>query len=211
MRFIKFPFLLTDQGFIADDHKVESFSVQGSTLDVPVISYPEGKHSTPVYRATYTVPLSVLSAADPYEGIADWLVSAEGPFAGGWTSVPVSNEDLTPFKNAAIAKINSEAEAARMRFLTPGMGQALTYQRKETEARAWTINADPENFPFLKAEADATGMRIAEVAAQVVAQADAWIPIGAAIDGLRRGAVVGVERAETLTEIDAAAKVGWPS
>ena len=127
---------------------------------------------------------------------------------GAWNGTDY-DLNLTVPKAAAIHAINTEAEAIRNRFITPGAGQALTYQRKEIEARAWSEGAAAEDFPFLAAEAASTGMAIGEVAALVVAQADAWIAIGAQIEGLRRGALVAVEAAETPSEITAARAVEW--
>jgi hypothetical protein len=108
--------------------------------------------------------------------------------------------------------VNAHAETVRNLFLTPGSGQAITYARKEAEARAWTEEADPADFPFLSAEATATGATLADTAALVLAQANAWVTIGAAIEGNRRGLVVAIDVAadvDALNEIDTAA--GWPS
>lgn len=108
--------------------------------------------------------------------------------------------------------VNAHAETVRNLFLTPGSGQAITYARKEGEARAWTPEADPTGFPFLSAEAAATGATLADTAALVLAQANAWVTIGAAIEGNRRGLVVAIDAAADLAaleEIDTGA--GWPS
>jgi len=119
--------------------------------------------------------------------------------------------DLTAAREAAIARVNDAAEAVRRLYLTPGDGQAMTYLRKEQEARAWSAEADPARFPFLAAEAAATEMAIADLAATVIAQADAWATIGSAIEALRRGATRAIELAASVEAIAAAANVAWPA
>jgi len=50
---------------------------------------------------------------------------------------------------------------------------------------------------------------VAALAAIVIAQADAWVRIGSAIEALRRAALVAIETAETLEQIEAAQAVDW--
>ena len=116
--------------------------------------------------------------------------------------------DLSVLRDTAAANIDAQAEAVRQSILTPGAGQAMTYQRKEAEARAWSLNNDTTT-PFLSAEADARGMTIADLAAEVIQLADAWVATGATIEGLRMGAKAAVGRAATLGAIVAAGKVDW--
>jgi hypothetical protein len=52
-------------------------------------------------------------------------------------------------------------------------------------------------------------MTIADLAAEIIQLADAWVAIGAAIEGLRMGAKAAVGRAANLGEIVAASKVDW--
>ena len=116
--------------------------------------------------------------------------------------------DLGVLRDTAAASIDAQAEGVRQSILTPGAGQAMTYQRKEAEARAWSLHNDTAT-PFLSAEAGARGMTIAELAAEIIELADAWVAIGAAIEGLRMGAKAAVGRAANLGAIVAAGKVDW--
>ena len=112
---------------------------------------------------------------------------------------------------ALIAEVNEAAEALRGRFLTAGSGQAMTYLRKEDEARRFDPEADAADYPFLAAEAASTGATLVDTAALVLAQANAWATLGAAIEAYRRGLIVAIEAAqniETLDQLDVAA--GWP-
>jgi hypothetical protein len=116
--------------------------------------------------------------------------------------------DLGVLRVTAAASIDAQAEAIRQSILTPGAGQAMTYQRKEAEARAWSLDNDTTT-PFLTAEAGARGMTLADLAAEIITLADAWVAIGAAIEGLRMGAKAAVGRAANLGAIVAAGKVDW--
>lgn len=114
-------------------------------------------------------------------------------------------------KRQMIDWVNNQAEVVRCLYLTPGSGQAITYARKEDEARRFDPGGDPSDTPFLLAEAQATGATLADTAALVLAQADAWVTIGAMIEGNRRGLVVAIEAANSVQElsnIDPAG--GWP-
>jgi hypothetical protein len=123
-----------------------------------------------------------------------------------WRRSPV---DLAEVKTAMSARIDEDAEACRARFITPGAGQAMTYLRKEMEARLWHAEAPVSSYPFLAAEAEATGKPIAELVAIVVAAADAWAVTGAAIEAARRKAKLALAAAGNLAEIAAAAAVDW--
>jgi hypothetical protein len=127
-----------------------------------------------------------------------------------WASLTIV-KDLTDLKTAARAAVCDKAEAVRNVYLTPGSGQAITYTRKEAEARAWVAGGDPATAPFLSAEAASTGMSIDELAAIVIGQADAWVATGSAIEARRRGLLVAIDAATTRAEIEAIdITTGWP-
>ncbi|MBI0475016.1 hypothetical protein D9601_06530 [Sphingomonas sp. MA1305] len=116
--------------------------------------------------------------------------------------------DLVVIRSWVATQIDVAAEQLRQRFLTPGSGQAMTYQRKETEARAWQADQAAVT-PFLTAEAAARRMTLEALAAEVVAQADAWTSIGSAIEAARMGAKAGLAQTATLGAIVAASAVDW--
>lgn len=105
-------------------------------------------------------------------------------------------------------EIDEGAGAQRCRFLTNIPGQALTYMRKESEARAFVAGATGP-FPMLEAVASATGGAIGELAATIVARADAWIEIGAVIEAARQKAKMEVSAAQGTDAKRAAADVDW--
>ncbi len=106
------------------------------------------------------------------------------------------------------ARIDGEAEAVRQQFITAGSGQAMTYLRKEAEARAWLADNAAET-PFLSAEAAATGTTLAQLAPVIVARADAWAVIGPRIEAARLAAKQAIAAATSAEEINMAAAVDW--
>lgn len=116
--------------------------------------------------------------------------------------------DATTLNTLLHARIDQEAGQFRGRFLTVAPGQEMTYLRKEEEARA-LLAGDAGAYAFLDAEARATGRTVEQVAGLVVAQADFWLPLGAAIEGLRMGAKMAVTAATTRADKEAAAVVDW--
>ena len=119
-----------------------------------------------------------------------------------------SEIDLDRLRACLALRVDAEAEAIRQRFLTPGAGQAMTYQAKQAEARAW-VSDNSLPTPFLSAEAPARGMTVADLADEVIRLSDAWTMIGAAIEGMRMGAKSAIAEAGTLGAIVAASRVDW--
>jgi hypothetical protein len=156
---------------------------------------------------------SVVIVEDPEgHGAPDWEGLPEPPEGPCEWDGAAWAIDLAPMKRALTDGVNVRAEAVRCLFLTPGSGQAITYARKEAEARAWTAEADAAAFPFLSAEATATGATLADTAALVLAQANAWVTIGAAIEGNRRGLVVAIDAASDVAGLEAIdTGAGWPA
>lgn len=125
--------------------------------------------------------------------------------------VPVTPERLIEHEQALHRAVDQAAGAFRLNFITDAPGQPQTYAEKEREALAYA--ADPAGiYPFLAAEADATGRTIAQVATEVAGTAQAWRMLGAAIEGTRIGAkraVTAARLAGDWSAMDAAASVDW--
>ncbi|PZU59839.1 MAG: hypothetical protein DI547_05010 [Sphingobium sp.] len=122
----------------------------------------------------------------------------------GWNGV-----DLEPLRAKLVADVDTEAGAARARFITVIPGQDSTYIYKAREAAAWTSGADPATAPFLAAEAGATGAAIDDLAVSVLAMEAQWIAIGSAIEGARMGAKSALAAATDLPGMVAAITVDW--
>ncbi len=96
-------------------------------------------------------------------------------------------------------EVDRRAEAERGRYITPGAGQAMTYEAKHREALAG-------GGPLLQAEAQALGMSVDQVASTVIAAHEAWLTIGATIESARLRAKRDIRQAETAAEMHAAVK-----
>lgn len=125
-----------------------------------------------------------------------------------YTADPVTQtltQDFTRFDAALHARIDEEAGEFRRRFITTVPGQEMTYLRKEAEARGWPGGS----HPMITAEAAARDMTEEDLAAEVIANADAWAAQGAAVEAARLGAKKAVTEATTRAAKEAAAEVDW--
>lgn len=133
----------------------------------------------------------------------------------GETAYAVPSEVLTfpdltlaPLRDKLRGDIDSAAETRRLDFITSGAGQAMTYQHKADEARAVLADSSAAT-PFLTAESEATGQSVADIAAAVVAQVNAWISAGSKIEAARIKAKAAVNAASDVPSLFAAATVDW--
>lgn len=122
--------------------------------------------------------------------------------------ITVAEVNIAPIKEHLAAQIDAEAEAFRLRFITPGAGQAITYLRKEQEAAAYLADSGA-SVPLLEAEAAVTGVTVTALAAEVAAASAQWLIIGTAIEARRRQAKIAVQAATNVAEAHAAAIVDW--
>ncbi len=109
-------------------------------------------------------------------------------------------------------QIDIAAGSLRTRFITDIPGQAQTYEKKEMEARSWSVGAEAANpgaFPFILAEATVRGVSSETVRDEIMAQVQALTPLAAAIEAHRIAAKQAVAAAATLPAIVAAATVDW--
>ncbi len=97
---------------------------------------------------------------------------------------------LDAIKAALKTRVDQAAEAERLKYITLGDGQAMTYQQKVAEAQAYKDAADPQSadYPLLMSEVGITASTLGEVADIVLAAFAQWQLIGAAIEGIRLGA-----------------------
>jgi hypothetical protein len=116
--------------------------------------------------------------------------------------------NLDALRGAISLSVDTSAETLRLQFLTAGTGQAMTYQRKEAEARAWLLD-NTTRTPFLEAEASACQITIEDLVPVVIARADQWEVVGALIEGERMGAKDKIARGETFADIIKAGRIDW--
>jgi hypothetical protein len=127
---------------------------------------------------------------------------------------------LASLKEAWKRTVDQSAESARQRYITPGYGQSLVYETKRREAAVVAallgVPMEPTqaDCPHLWAEAAGLGLTVAAIAAEVTAQANAWLAASAQIEVLRLTAKATIDAAQTEPEILAAAAAAlgaWPT
>lgn len=128
-----------------------------------------------------------------------------------WTARPISE-----VRAILKSRIDGQAEAARLAFVTGGSGQALVYEAKRTEAARWIAAGSPldpsqENYPWAAARAKRKEQQIADVLAEWVQTAMAWAVVARAIEDVREAAKEAVGAAKSVDEAVAAlADLRWP-
>lgn len=121
---------------------------------------------------------------------------------------------LSQLKADLNSKVDAAAEIERLRYITPGEGQAMTYQQKVDEARTFKLASNPQvaDYPVLFSEVGITAPTLAEVADIVLAAFAQWQKIGAAIESIRLGAKRDINAAEDeATAFSILDAVTWPS
>jgi hypothetical protein len=175
--------------------------------------------------------IRVIFEGDPFETITpdDMSNSLRFRIWDEWEMGPVDEDDhrervktIPPFalpapdldevKRALKALIDDEAETARLRYITGGAGQAMTYQRKVEEAKRAVLEDNPlsEDYPMLSASLGIDGETIKDIGLLVLAMDARWAVIGSAIERARQTAKEAVSGAETVEAAQIAAQVVWP-
>ncbi|WP_427030925.1 hypothetical protein [Halomonas sp. H2] len=90
--------------------------------------------------------------------------------------------------------VDDAAENARLKHLTPGSGQSMTYEVKHQEALAG-------GGPMIQAEAEALGMTVQEVIDSVLVARQQWQVLGAQIEAARLKAKKAIREAQTAAEM----------
>lgn len=100
---------------------------------------------------------------------------------------------LAAEKEMAFDAIDNAAGEARARYITVSPGQSETYTAKAENAAAYIAAGYPmpcgaTTYPWIAAEAAATGVTPTELADTIASRAGAWASLGAAIEAARMGA-----------------------
>lgn len=124
---------------------------------------------------------SDISAAE--ETQLDALITAH-------TGKPPALSSLDKQKTASKLLIDQSASEARSRYVSSGVAQDLVYQKKEENSRKFQADGNPEgslaSYPWVESEKNAANHATgAAAAANIIAIADGWAPIGAHIEELR--------------------------
>jgi len=121
-------------------------------------------------------------------------------------------ETLSDVKRRLRDQIDAAAEKSRANYITPGAGQAMTYQAKADEARRLADDDAPDasKYPLLSAEIGITKPTLAEVGELVRRAHSQWLIVGGAIEAIRLSAKAAIEAAETAESAAIVANVVWP-
>lgn len=117
------------------------------------------------------------------------------PFEAGPTLADVIAESLV--------MIDAGAGQIRTKYLTSVPGQETTYQEKVLDANAYKsagYPADATPYPWISAEAAATGKTPTAVADYIIAVKALWIAKGSQIEGERMLGKTSVKNATTVAE-----------
>ncbi|WP_449255193.1 hypothetical protein [Bosea sp. (in: a-proteobacteria)] len=149
----------------------------------------------------------IVDAAGRSPLLCSYDAEVEPDGAGGWRIV----DQLARLKERRKSEIDAEAERQRLRWITPGAGQAMTYARKVEQAKAVLVDHDsmPADYPMLAASIGIDGADLLAVANLVIAMDQSWEQIGAAIEQARLGAKKAVDAAGTISAANAV-EVIWP-
>lgn len=134
-------------------------------------------------------------------------------------------QTLDETKEALKARVDVAAEKERLKYITNGVGQSMTYTEKFNQAVDYSKKyaahiADPKNvttpdeneYPLLRASIGIDGSSMIEVAETVTYAFAIWEKIGAAIEGIRLKAKAAIADAKTEEAAQAVfASIKWPN
>ncbi|EHS51480.1 hypothetical protein PDO_1871 [Rhizobium sp. PDO1-076] len=167
-------------------------------------------------RVNSDIPTDVVAITDTEH---DALLSAQNGGAqitagdSGLPQARVPTVDLAKLKASLTLAIDNAAEKERLKYITMGAGQAMTYQQKADEALRFIAAATPlaSDYPLLSAEVGITAADIAGVAAVVNIAHKQWLVIGAKIEAVRLGAKVNITAAvDAHAAMVAFEDINWP-
>lgn len=156
----------------------------------------------------------VLSLADA----ATWNGTSAWAYPGGVLTQVMA--PLSTLQARATAQVDVLAEQTRMRWITPGAGQAMEYMQSQAETVAATAAPDPLNaslYPMMVAELNAyvaagnTTITLRQVVQAAAARVAAWQTAGTTIKQTRLTAKKQIAAATTQAQITAImAALTWP-
>jgi hypothetical protein len=119
------------------------------------------------------------------------------------------SKNLDPLKTNAMRAIDTAAERERLRYITPGAGQAMVYKAKQEEALSFT--ASGVVGPLMLAEIGITAPDATALANLWLTMQNQWLQAAAQIEAKRLTAKAAVQNATSLAQIEAAQSIDWPT
>ena len=168
------------------------------------------------------IPNGIVPGEDVFtpEFAATLARCSNGNVSQGWTfdgtkfaETTAPTRDLGEIKAELKSSVDLSAETERLKYITPGTGQAMTYQQKVAEAQGYkaATNPKPADYPILGSEVGITAPTLSEVADTVLTAYRQWQQIGAMIEAIRLGAKRDIEASTTEAAARAVVdSVNWP-
>ncbi len=112
---------------------------------------------------------------------------AYSPWLDAWQAAAPAAPSFAEQLDGAHRAIDAKAEEVRLRYITPGAGQAATYLVKERQAEEFRAAGYAGAVPaMVQAEVSATGASAQAACDLILGQRDAWIAKAAQIEEVRR-------------------------
>ena len=161
-----------------------------------------------------------------------WPKNSDGKETDEALAAVLANHGLKMFpptlyetKEALKVRVDEAAESERLKYITAGVGQSMTYTEKFNQAVDYSKKyaaheQDPKNTPepneadylLLKAGLGIDGSTLIEVAETVTYAYAIWQQIGAAIEATRLESKAAIENAKTAEEAQAVFDaIKWPT
>lgn len=121
-----------------------------------------------------------------------------------YTYEDIPQDDIDAAKAQANQFVDARAEQERLKYITPGSGQAMVYEEKYNEAVEYQAAQSPDidDYPHIKAEIGTTAADAAGVVAIIIARRNFWKQVSAEIEGARLKAKADIAAASTIEAIN---------
>lgn len=121
--------------------------------------------------------------------------------------------DMAAIRADADAVIDAQADARLAPYISLTPGRAMTYLAKEAQARQYLAadNPDPAAYPLIAGEVGITADTAQAVAETILAMAQAWHVMGAAVEAVRLAAKKAVRTAANPEAVQVVlGGLAWP-
>lgn len=178
----------------------------------PKISVPD-PHAQPRYtlidNPQTTIPSDAVEISDEEHKVLLERQAIGYSIQPGNDGKPVAIEpealSIETIRAKACLRIDADAERQRLKYITPGYGQAMVYSEKAAQAVRFMADQNPVlgDYPLLTAEVGLTADTIDGVAATVWNKRVVWLQIAAMIERARLQAKKLVNESNSPEDIDA--------
>lgn len=119
---------------------------------------------------------------------------------------------LAERKVTATNQVNRDCGAFRASIATDIPFQSEVYAAKQAEAARYASDPTPTpaDYPYIVAEAATTKMTVPQKVAEITAIATQWVQVSAMVEAKRRGAIVAIDAAMSVADVEAAIPTNWP-